>query len=477
MAGLKERFKTIARNGSNGSNGSSGAAASPRASFPIPHSDEARLANIKIDEIAIDLSQPRTDMGDLSDLEASIKRHGILQPVIVTPLTVSGYKLLAGQRRLSAARNAGLKTIPAIVRTVAEQDRLKLQLIENTQRKDLDPFEEADGYKRLVSEFSLTHQQLAGEIGKSRAYVTQILMLNAIPVMIREKIQKPAPEKKAKQSSSSNPSPVSRDTLYNIAKQDSPARMIEVLNDARNSDLSHEDRRARARKTEAKIIPERPIFDSSEDEPVEVRKGSNGAVFSTSHPFSPFSPVQSSIPSPPGVSAPLRLNSPVSEENFRGFVWTFPAFLGRIVVHLDDLEKGKRSVEAVREILKEALAQKCAENFFGAAQPEYSFPTATATVIVRGKSHLKLTSDDILRALTTALELGNAAKKVSPRSAFPVPHSGRKEVKPKMPTKTKSGSKKEPMTTKSKSPGKSSQAGKQKPRAGKSRNKMPPLDE
>ena len=118
--------------------------------------------------------QPRKDMDptELEGLAASIREHGLLQPVVVSPLkSGDGYRLIAGQRRLDAARLAGLDAVPAIVRQVNEQQRLELALIENLQREDLNALEAAEGYRQLAEEFGLSHEDIAARIGKSRSAV------------------------------------------------------------------------------------------------------------------------------------------------------------------------------------------------------------------------------------------------------------------------------------------------------------------
>lgn len=196
--------------------------------------DEARLASLRVEDIEPDPDQPRKNLGDLDGLMASIARHGIMQPLIVSPLDEKRYRLIAGERRYTAAKALGLRTVPVLIRTVKDHHRLQLQIIENLHRKDLDAFEEAVGYQRLQEEFNLTHEQIAEQIGKSRTYITQVLSLNRVPRKVREECQ-------------TSDIPLSRDTLQLIAKQDNEARMREVL-DAALHGLPKEEQRERARK-------------------------------------------------------------------------------------------------------------------------------------------------------------------------------------------------------------------------------------
>ncbi len=123
--------------------------------------------------------QPRTRMGEesLADLAQSVKTQGIVQPIVVRELTTDGYEIIAGERRWRAAQMAGLDRVPVIVRNIADEDALVISLIENIQRENLNPIEEAGGLRRLLDEFGLTHQQIAAGVGRSRAAVTNLLRL------------------------------------------------------------------------------------------------------------------------------------------------------------------------------------------------------------------------------------------------------------------------------------------------------------
>ena len=122
--------------------------------------------------------QPRQRMDDdaLASLAESIRQHGVLQPILVTE-TIDGYTLVAGERRVRASRIAGLERIPAIVRQLADQQRLELALVENLQREDLDPMEAARAYRQLIDEFSFTQEDLATRVGRARSTVANTLRL------------------------------------------------------------------------------------------------------------------------------------------------------------------------------------------------------------------------------------------------------------------------------------------------------------
>ena len=141
------------------------------------------VLEIPLDRIARNPQQPRQhfDHTQLEDLILSIKEHGIIQPLVVTRRTDGGYELIAGERRLRAATIAGLKTVPAIVRQAEDQEKLELALIENVQRQDLNPIEEAIAYRRLMNEFSLTQDQVSQKVGKSRPQVANAVRLLQLP--------------------------------------------------------------------------------------------------------------------------------------------------------------------------------------------------------------------------------------------------------------------------------------------------------
>jgi len=123
--------------------------------------------------------QPRTrmDEGSLYELAESIKSQGLMQPILVRPVDGGGYEIIAGERRFRAAKLAGLDTVPVLVKPVADEAAAVMALIENIQREDLNPLEEAQGLQRLVSEFKLTHEQAAQAVGRSRSAASNLLRL------------------------------------------------------------------------------------------------------------------------------------------------------------------------------------------------------------------------------------------------------------------------------------------------------------
>ena len=158
-------------------------------SAAAPADDSSALRQLPLDAIEPGRYQPRTGMDPerLEELSESIKAQGLVQPVVVRPLARAGhYELIAGERRWRASRMAGMESIPAIIREVPDEATLALALIENIQREDLNPLEEAAALKRLIDEFELTHSQAAENVGRSRAAVTNLLRLLELAPEVRE---------------------------------------------------------------------------------------------------------------------------------------------------------------------------------------------------------------------------------------------------------------------------------------------------
>lgn len=134
--------------------------------------------------------QPRLqfDASELEELAASIREHGIIQPLIVSPGRGGNFILIAGERRLQAAKLAGLKTVPVIVRQASDRQLLELALIENVQRADLGPLEEAEAYQHLVQDFGLSQEQVAERVGKSRVAVTNTLRLLGLSAKVKQSL-------------------------------------------------------------------------------------------------------------------------------------------------------------------------------------------------------------------------------------------------------------------------------------------------
>jgi ParB family transcriptional regulator, chromosome partitioning protein len=153
--------------------------------------DPSALQRIPIARIRPNPFQPRKDFRpeELADLETSIRESGLLQPITVRTASNGGFELIAGERRLRSAAHLGWTEIPAVVKDVDDRTLLTLALVENLQRADLNPIEEAGGYQRLVDEFGLTQQQVADVVGKDRATVANILRVLHLPASVRRMLQ------------------------------------------------------------------------------------------------------------------------------------------------------------------------------------------------------------------------------------------------------------------------------------------------
>jgi len=157
-----------------------------------PEDDEApakdALQTIAVDRLRPGKYQPRSRMDEasLAELAASIREQGVMQPILVRPVDGGRFEIIAGERRWRAAQRAGLREVPALVKSVPDQAALALALIENIQREDLNPLEEAQGLQRLIGEFGLTHEQAAQAVGRSRSAVTNLLRLTQLAKPVQE---------------------------------------------------------------------------------------------------------------------------------------------------------------------------------------------------------------------------------------------------------------------------------------------------
>lgn len=151
-----------------------------------------KVIEIPTEDIVPNPNQPRYYFnGDnLKELSESIKEHGVIQPILVTKIDAHKYELIAGERRLQATKLVKIKKIPAIIRSATNQEKLELALIENIQRHDLNPIEEAKAYKKLQTEFNLTQKEVAKKAGKSRSAIANIVRLLDLPVEIQRGIIK-----------------------------------------------------------------------------------------------------------------------------------------------------------------------------------------------------------------------------------------------------------------------------------------------
>jgi ParB family chromosome partitioning protein len=164
---------------------------------PVPASREPGLREVPVDLLRRGKYQPRVDMREdsLTELAESIKAEGVIQPIVVRPVPSptggeTEYEIVAGERRWRAAQMAGLATIPAVIRDIPDESAVAVALIENIQRENLNPLEEARSLHRLVEEFGLTHADAADAVGRSRVTVTNLLRLLDLPRPVREMLER-----------------------------------------------------------------------------------------------------------------------------------------------------------------------------------------------------------------------------------------------------------------------------------------------
>lgn len=149
--------------------------------------DDGGAVELNINELEPNRGQPRKEFSEeaMRELADSIAQHGVLQPLLVRPLLSGGYQIVAGERRWRASRMAGLATVPALIRELTDSEVMQIALIENLQREDLKPLEEAQGYQALMEEFGFTQDEISKSVGKSRPAVTNALRLLNLPEAVR----------------------------------------------------------------------------------------------------------------------------------------------------------------------------------------------------------------------------------------------------------------------------------------------------
>jgi ParB family transcriptional regulator, chromosome partitioning protein len=198
---------------------------------------------IDIDRIQPNPDQPRTEIGDLSELSASIKEKGVLEPLLVLANGDGTYMIIAGERRWRASKLAGLTEVPCIQVDTDEKGVAEIALIENLQRKDLNIWEEADGLKALAEKFGYTQDQIARKISKSRTTVTELMTVAGLPQTIRDRCR----EKNIN----------SKSTLLEIARQFDDDSMLKLVDSFGNGSPDHESvkKAARAERTAREATP------------------------------------------------------------------------------------------------------------------------------------------------------------------------------------------------------------------------------
>jgi ParB family chromosome partitioning protein len=198
---------------------------------------------IPIEDIEPNPEQPRQALGDLAELSASIREKGILEPLLVRK--VGGrYEIIAGERRYRAAIEAGLAELPCVIRESSDAEMMELALVENLQRKDLTPFEEADGLKVLAEKYGYTHEAMAEKLGKSRSSITEALSLGAMPEGIRQLCRLADIQSKS--------------VLLQVVRQGSPEKMTALVQRLGREGATRVEARRLARKEEARRGRGRP---------------------------------------------------------------------------------------------------------------------------------------------------------------------------------------------------------------------------
>lgn len=236
--------------------------------------DGDQVTEVSLNDIRPNPYQPRKEFAPeaIEELAASIKEHGIIQPLIVRK-SIKGHELVAGERRLRAAKEAGLQKVPVVVKQYTDQQLMEIALIENLQRENLNPIEEAEAYDRLIGHYDYTQDELAKKIGKSRPYVANILRLLQLP----EKIRAMLGAGKLSMGHARALLPVEDEALQlqlanDIAKKDLSVRQVEELVKALN--VSRETKKKRPEKKEKTLVQMEEKLRSYLGTSVRINKGS-----------------------------------------------------------------------------------------------------------------------------------------------------------------------------------------------------------
>ncbi|HXR33379.1 MAG TPA: ParB/RepB/Spo0J family partition protein [Verrucomicrobiae bacterium] len=203
---------------------------------------------LPVEQIRPNPEQPRKALGDLRELADSIRQKGVLEPLLVRFVPREDcYYIISGERRYHAARAAGLREVPCIEKSADEAETLEISLIENIQRKDLTPFEEADGLQRLAEQFDYSHEELAKKLGKARSSVSETLSLRNIPESLRKKCVENGVTTKS--------------LLLQIARQPTERKMLELFARILQSGLTRDEaRKVRSDEKDGPLKPQPFIF-------------------------------------------------------------------------------------------------------------------------------------------------------------------------------------------------------------------------
>ncbi len=232
-----------------------------------------QVTEVQINDIRPNPYQPRKEFEPeaLAELTESIKEHGIIQPLIVRK-SIKGYELVAGERRLRAAEKAGLARVPVIIKTYTDQQLMEIALIENLQRENLNPLEEAEAYQKLMEHCSFTQEQLAKKVGKSRPHVANMLRLLNLPEEIRRMVSASSISMGHARALLAVENPKTQLQLANdVVKNDLSVRQLEEL--VKNLHVSRETKTKKPLKKEAGLLQVEERLRSRFGTAVQIKKG------------------------------------------------------------------------------------------------------------------------------------------------------------------------------------------------------------
>ncbi|HSL31245.1 MAG TPA: ParB/RepB/Spo0J family partition protein [Anaerolineales bacterium] len=239
---------------------------------------ETGVTHVPVDSIERNPRQPREkfDSEELDRLAESIREHGVIQPLIVSPGKNGSYILVAGERRLQAARRAGLTTVPVVIRHATDQQLLELALIENIQRADLNAIEEAEAYQQLAKEFKLSHEAIAARVGKNRSTITNTMLLLDSPAAVKQALVDGRISEGHARAMRTLPARAQEELLKQIIQLDLSVRTTEMM--ARNAGHKPSSKKKIARNPNVKDIEDRLVKSLNTRVVLNHKKNGGGRV-------------------------------------------------------------------------------------------------------------------------------------------------------------------------------------------------------
>ena len=236
------------------------------------------LRNLPVHLVQRGKYQPRRDMREeaLKDLADSIRKQGVVQPIVVRPIGEDRYEIIAGERRWRAAQMAGLDTVPAVVRDVPDRTAIAMALIENIQRADLNPLEEAEAMQRLISEFEMTHQEAAEAVSRSRASVTNLLRLLELTREVQDLVRQGAIEMGHARALLALKGPAQTDAARRVVDKGLTVRDTEQLVRRRLQELQGAPQAAKQAKSDPNVSRLERQLTEKLGAKVQVEQGGNG---------------------------------------------------------------------------------------------------------------------------------------------------------------------------------------------------------